>query len=316
LSNIVETARGILAILGPMTGTRSAGVGLVRAPLGAVVQKSSYLIATIDGGQRSESVFKVAENPDTADGSWVADADGTAVPIVSNVGGRRHNLKAGSVLRFDPPLPGVTDLVTLVGPFTGGTDPAAGGLLSAVIREEAGPITDQAMFRTRMGGFPGVMLSWDASQPSDGVTVPRTRRATQAGAATQLWKELFTLLLFVSKDQGAGARSMQGFVLLDEIARRLTDRRMVDGVCVSSPDGVQVRERFRDAGRGSIYSNFYVYGLRLTATHSITMTDEREFFPWLTTTQKTLGSTAPVPGGDVEREPLETTDITYPMPQE
>jgi len=286
MSTITEIQRGLFAMIQPITGERASATALVTSLVGtAVVPRSSYLIATVDDATRHDLIFKVDVNPATL-GDWEATTElvgGTEITLMSNVGGARHNIPMNSVLRWDPVPENVSPTVELLSAFTGGTDPAGEeALMGLAVHEQVGPTRSLDLWRSRIGGMPGAMIVWEGSNPADGVTVPSTRRTQQMGRGSQLWKELYTLLVFVTKDTSAHARREQGFAIIDAISELLSDRHAVDGVPISNPDGVQIRERFRDVGDSAIYSNFYVYCLRLAATHAVTKRDSRTASPWLT----------------------------------
>jgi hypothetical protein len=305
--SVLAQARGILAVLSPQTGTRATGaVTAIASSAPVVLQRGEYLsplVPAVSGAAPQlapERVFKVAENPATSDGSWtVAASPGTAVLIESNIGGARHNLSAPTTFRWDPPLDGLTPTAQLVATMTDGADPTfSEGLKNAVIFQEVGPSRSLDIFRSKLGAFPAAMLIWTGSQPADGVTLPRTRRAQQMGASSQLWKELYVLQIIVSLDTSQHARRQQGLAILDDVTGWLTDRRSVDGYVVSAPDGIQLMARFLDTGGrepGPFYQNFAVYGLRLAATHAFTRTDTRTYNDWLKTKLDATTSEANAP---------------------
>ncbi len=131
--SILDTTRLVQACCQPLTGERATGTALLKSATGAnvVVPHGRYLFPLINGSVKHELAFKTAINPATvslageARGAWTVTPAGIAVSILSNLGGARHNLPAGTSFVVDQPLKPelVAKPMTQTG-TSGGTDPS------------------------------------------------------------------------------------------------------------------------------------------------------------------------------------------------
>lgn len=310
LNTIERLGRALFATLAPATGTRGTGTITVTALPGAgpvPLPRNSYLVPVVGGNLRPELLYKTSED-------WVVNTidvptteDG--VPIKSNIGGARHNLPAGTVLRFDPPVDGFSPTVTLDADMTNASD--AGSLIkSAGFYEDldlSNPSDD--LFAARVGDR-GVMLIWSRSEPAEGALGGMRQGSNRATRVARFWREHFVLYVVVSRLTGDMRRRQDGHLIVQAITRLLTDRHQNDdGEQLSTVgSGVEITERARLGRR----ANHYIYGIQLRVNQTLEATvSGRAFAPWLRTHYEgTLpGREAPEPIQD-----LEVVDVTDPMP--
>src|SRR5690606_22620058 len=93
---------------------------------------------------------------------------GSPVELVSHLGGVRMNLKAGTELRWLPPLAGVPETVQLPSAATGATDAP---LRQVVFFEELASERERDFWTAGMKLYPAAMVVREASEPPDGRTV-------------------------------------------------------------------------------------------------------------------------------------------------
>lgn len=310
LNTIERLGRALFATLAPATGTRGTGLITVTALPGAgpvSLPRNSYLIPVVGGNLRPELLFKTAED-------WVVEAvdvpvSEAGVPIKSNIGGARHNLPEGTLLRFDPPVDGFAPTATLDADMTNASN--TGALIRAAGFYEdldlANPTDD--LFAARVGDR-GVMLIWSRSEPAEGALGGLRQGSNRATRAARFWREHFVLYVVVSRLTGDAKRRQDGHLIVQAITRLLTDRHQNDdGEQLSTVgSGVEITERTRLGRR----ANHYIYGIQLRVNQTLESTlTGRTFSPWLRTHYEgTLpGRADPEPGSD-----LEVVDVTDPMP--
>jgi hypothetical protein len=243
-----------------------------------IISKSLYAIPRIDRQIQPEMVFKVGANPATDDGSWTVTGTGTDVTFMSNIGGARYNLIAGTEFIFDPPVSGIESVVVKTD-FTGGADPNFLGGVRDIVDYELfdGPSESLDMFRGMLRGFPAVVIAWQNSQPADGSVVSTLSRRSRVSSNEMLLQELFTISIITSRAEAHHVRSLEGLIAMDDITGLLTDRMAVDGVNFSSPGGVHIVSRGREFGQQAVYKKYYIYTLSAVVTHTISKTDTRTF---------------------------------------
>jgi len=307
LNTIERLGRAIFATLAPATGVRATGTVTVTALAGSgqiEIPKNTYLIPVHEKNLREFLLFKTTE-------PWVVTAGQTeaGVPITSNLGGTRHNLPAGTVLRFDPRLDGFAETATLDADVTNGSD------VGALIRRAgfyedldlANPTDD--LFAARVGDR-GVMLIWSRSEPAEGALSGMRQGSNRATRAARFWREHYVLYVVVSRLTGDTRRRQDGHLIVQAITRLLTDRHQNDdGEQLSTVgSGVEITERARLGRR----ANHYIYGIQLRVNQTLEAAlSSRTFGPWLRTHFEGV-----VPGRDAPEptDPLEVVDVTDPMP--
>lgn len=293
MSITIDTARDIMAALQPTTGTRATGKILV-TPNGTaptVIRRNQCLIPIINSDARETLLFKVAEGPEDGDpnpkGSWIVDPAGSSIDVFSVLGGKRHNLPAGTKMRLDPlPPEPLNPVVTLQSATTDGADPIHfGGVKSVVMFETLGGASlDIDLFRSQSGQMPGIVVVWDGSEPADGTTQSSLNRGrTRVGTRRSLWNERFNLFIITKRMDSDHMRRSEGLQILDDLTEWLTDRQAIDGQVFSAPAGIQIRGRQRISGLGPPYQQVYVYLIQLSVTRLLQMRDERTWSDWLLT---------------------------------
>lgn len=324
-SLVVDTARSFAAVVQPQTGERATGTATVKAVAGTAtveeLPRSAYALAIVDGKIRQDLTFKVglgtgtrkASTKNNIKGWWAVPAAGLSVDFVSNIGGVRHNLPAGTVLQFDPPVAGIELRATVDDPgFVDGAVPTFFGGLNNIIMYEQfdGPQKTLDLFRSQIGKPPVAIIVWTNSEPADGTVIATTQRETRVGTRKVLYKEQFAIYVIVNRKDSDHTRRLEGLTILDDISSLLTDRQAVDGVCFSNPSGVQIRERFRDNAQGQdLYQEFYIYGLRVSAERVLQQTDARTYNDWLMTRMQIT-----TPENNVANQgPLTVVDTRFDM---
>lgn len=306
-NTIEQLGRAIFATLAPATGVRATGSITVEA-LGsgepAILPANTYLLPVIGGQLRDDLVFKTTDEWSLPRGTQEA-----GVTIKSNVGGLRHNLPAGTVLRFNPTAEGFAATATLDADMTSGSD--AGALIKRVAffedLDSAAPSSD--LFASKIGDR-GVMLIWTNSEPVEGAMGGLRQGANRATRTRKFWRESFVLYVVVTRLTGDSARRQEGQVIMQAITRLLTDRMQNDdGEQLSTVGGgVEITNRAR-LGRSA---GHYIYGVQFRANQTLEpAADTRTFARWLRTSY--VGA---VPGREPPEpiEDLEVVDATDPMP--
>ena len=316
LNTIERLARALAAQLSQLFGTRSTGAVTVTADAGAdkVLPPNTYLLPVVGGQLRSDLAFKTTRDPATVEsngtgGSWTVTGGGTAsVGITSNVGGARHNLAAGTVFRFDPPIADFEPTATLDATMTDGSD--AGRLVKSLAFFEdldaANPNKD--IFAAMLGNYPAVMLAWQDSEPAEGLTAGMRQGSTRVRRQGRIMRESFALYVVVGRLASDAKRRQDGLVILQAATRLVSDRQCNDdGEALSSVGaGVEVNGRQRFA-RGQKH---YIYTTRIRCNQILQPIDARTYATWIASRIRASlpGREAPEPTDD-----LQVVDVTVSM---
>jgi len=280
MSVAIDTMRALFAVIQPQTGGRSSG-NVTSTATGADVElpRGRHLIPIIADRLRPDLTFKTTANP--GGGDWTVSSGGTSVGVESVLGGKRHDLPAGTKLRWDPAVSGLDDLVTVDAPgLAGGTDPDFfGGLKSVVVAEDFTGARDVEAFRSQLGGVPAALLQWDGREPATGTTQPGLERGgSRARRGELLYKERLRFWVLSNRKDAAHVRRREGLQILDDLTGLLVDRTAVDGCTFSAPDGVQILECQRvTAGDRALYREFNVYEIAFAVTRSLKKQDLRTY---------------------------------------
>lgn len=302
--NTIETlGRALIAQLAPITGQRATGSVTVNAPGGGVLPANTYLLPVVGGQLRDDLIFKTAPNPATVEpngtgGDWVlAPGAPVSVAIKSNIGGSRHNLPAGTVFRFDPPLPGLDATATLGADMTDGDDTFQLVRRAAWFEDMDASNPGKDIFAAKLGDYPAIMLVWQNSEPAEGTTAGLRQGSTRGARKVRFTRESYAMYVIVGRLAGDAARRQEGLVVMQAATRLLSDvQRNDDGEQLSSIGaGVEVNERTR-LKRGE---KLYIYGMHLRVNQTMQPVDRRTFNAWLRTQY-----TGALPG----RPPPEPTD--------
>jgi hypothetical protein len=272
MSSIIRTARAVFSILSPLTGGRSAGTALLHAVAGDIAIEANrplYGIPLRGNGLDYDAMVKTV-------GAAVVTAAGTSVPIRSVVGGHHVNLPAGTVIRWDPQVPGLAHTATIEAPgLTLGLAPTFfGGVHQMKMHEQLGPAdVAQQLFECKVGRFPALVLLWDSSTPAGEANGRR-------GVGVRLIEERWLLAIVASRVDSSEQRRQEALQILEDARELLTDRAETeDHEIFSAPAGILV-----SACKRIVVSNTsYVYGIGFSTTHALARREWRTFNPWLRT---------------------------------
>lgn len=254
IGHTTRTARAILEVLRPLTGDPATGTATMTATGADIeVEAGSFLAPvrkTRGGSRKIDRDNLVRTREDTT-----ITSTGTAVGIISMLGGARQNLPAGTVLRFDPPLEGVEETAPVAALMTGGADATGVGAVKQIVEAEQLESASAALdiFNAKVSsGAPAIVLAWDGSGP-----VERIGR----GVLSQV--DSWTLFAIVSRADSSAGRRSEGRDIVDAIRGYLLDRGSVAGYVFSSPP-TQIVGRVRTA----ITKGSYVYAVQIeTMSH-------------------------------------------------
>lgn len=284
MSTVIDLGRSIQAVCAPVTGERASGYVTLKASSaeGVKVTANEYLFPIVNGQVRYDMNFKTVKNPLSEDGEWTVPGGGTlALPVISNIGGKRHNLKPGTKFVLDDLWLGALErqAVTKTG-FSGGADPTGYvSLYNFVIFENFGAKPSVELFKSAIGGrFPAAVMHWMASEPADGMSTSATNRPTHRGQGRITFTELFKILVVSTREDSEHNRRAQPLRVVQELSELLFDRQSVDDHAFSSPGGVHIRGRGREgSGEDGFYRTFQVYSLTISAQATITQKDSRVY---------------------------------------
>lgn len=289
-SSSINVGRALMAAMQPITGARARGTVTLTTKPGSEfrVPWNSYWVPILNGERQTSWLYKVTRGPN-ADGSWTVTDAGATVPMMSNIGGYRHNVPAGTL--FAPTVP-IEELVVVgagspvaATDFEGATEPGDYcGVKDMVLYETFdGPAFSLDLMRSPISQFPGVLLAFQNLEPADGVAIAQNNQAAvNAGEGKKFYKVTYTISVITSKSEGDMARRLEGLIIADTIVQLLMDKKAGDpGECLSSPGGVQVRQMVREDGPQPVYKKFYIYTVLVSAMVLIERLDFRTFPPWL-----------------------------------
>lgn len=316
--DILESlARAILGQLAPLTGTRGTGTATVSNPTGAAIEldPNMFLLPVVNDELADDLVFKVAPNPATAlpfseGGAWTIPPGGSlSVAVKSNLGGARHNLAAGTVLRFDPLLDGLDETATLDADITDGADRPGLCLRRAVYYEDLDAAAiERDIAAGRLSQLPGAMLVWTQSTPAEGRTAGTNQGSTRIADGVRMFTENYRLFVVSASLASDGRRRAEGARIMQAITRMLTDQQVTnDGEKLTAMGSLEILNRSRFVRN----EKHYVYAMTLRVNRTVVRTDTRTFVPWLRThlQQALPGRDAPEP-----TTPLVDVDIGVPIP--
>jgi hypothetical protein len=285
---IIDNARALMALMQPLTGSRSTGSITVRSTGATGTLPANAHAAPIIGGVlRPELLVKTAVNTDDSPTAlpghaWPITRAGTTVPVLSVLGGLCHDFPAGTVLRWLPEIDSIEPTAEITVGMTGGTaNTSHVGVAEVRLYEQ---LTATApgieVFKAAFSRFPGVMLTWQSSVPDDGQgEQPLGRRESRLGRGKTLLRNVWDIFVACSRMDSDPARREQGLDILDELTETMIDRATVDGMRFSSVRGLSVHQR----ARWNVSPSLYVYLLRVSTTDVAEKREHRNFAPWLRT---------------------------------
>ncbi len=310
-------ARAILGQLAPLTGSRGTGTATVSNPTASAISldPNMFLLPVVNDELADDLVFKVAANPATVlpygkGGEWVVPPfSSLPVAVKSNLGGARHNLAEGTLLRFDPLPEGIDETATLDADITDGADRTGLCLRRAVYYEDldAGAI-ERDIAAGRLSHLPGAMLVWTQSTPAEGRTAGTNQGSTRVADGIRMFTESYRLFVVSASLAGDRRRRGEGSRIMQAITRLLTDQQVTsDGEQLTAMGSLEILNRSRFVRN----EKHYVYAMTLRVNRVISRTDTRTFVPWLRTSlrQALPGRDAPEP-----TTPATVVDIGVPIP--
>lgn len=280
---ILNTARAVMALMQPLTGTRATGTVTMTAKAGQSfeLKPGTYAFPVLSGKVRPHMHFKVAAPP--SGDAWTITDAGVAVTFISNLGGAKYNIPGGTVLRMDPPIEAL-DTAVVAGDFIDGVDATGFGALKDVVIAEQleGPVISLDMRRAPgLTRFPAAVITWDDGLPADGSTQTTLGRGNRVGTRSLLWALNYQISIISSRADSDHARRHEGMYILNAVARLISDRHMVDTECVSNPQPLQLRQMLREDGPQDVYQKFYIYHLMFGCTTTLESIDTRTYPDWL-----------------------------------
>lgn len=284
----LSVARSLMALLQPLTGDRATGFVVIQPaagkPGGLILPGGSYLLPVIDGSLMQQMLYKLDRNPDTDDGSWTIPTEGAVVPVLSNAGGDRYNLPAGTRFILEPPLGALVNIVAQ-GEITGGADNDAMDGIKDIVQFETsnGPLLHTDARRSALKEFPAILVNYESHEPASGSSASATQRDTRLGRNKLLYAIEYSVTVFVSRSDSDLYRRDAGMAIIDRAMSLVSSRQAVDGECASNVGGVQVVSVTRRQGPQEVYQKFYVYTIKTRVTTVLTTEDSRQYWPWLRT---------------------------------
>jgi hypothetical protein len=256
VTDILRTARGVFALLSPLTGTQSTGTITARAIDADVhVPAGSYIVPT-DGALATRVLVKTTA-------AATVTAAGTTIAVKSAFGGGAVNLNEGTVLRWHPKIDGLQETCTVTTALTNG---APGAVKSLRLYEQIRTSSpEEDVRKASIDAFPALALYWDGSE----APAPRTWRT----------EENWVLGVFTSRLDNDDLRRAEGLHLMQEARELLLDKHAVDGEVISTPSGIQIGR----CRRLVTNKNLYIYTIAFRTGGVLEKRDSRVFNPWLVT---------------------------------
>lgn len=297
MPGLSDVAHGLTGILQPLTGDVAAGKATLLPAVGVtgdvILPPNQWLYPVVNNGLRPDMTIRVMPNQaagTAGDWKWTIPPAGLDVDVTSVVGGQKHNLPAGTVLRWAEEVPeGFANdgrSVVAAGGLTGATNtPSLGSDLvrSVVIYESLGmPKLSLEMFRAKVGDLPAIVIVWDGSDPSP----------TFVGRGRKLYGERWSAILITARGDDSNLRRGETLRILDNMEDLLVWQNIYgdplsqgNGVIVSQRTSSDVLGRFRMNGSTPAYQQHYVYGVRLATQRLARRVRVRASIakPWLKT---------------------------------
>lgn len=263
----ISTARALLGILAPLTGTRSTGSVTVTATgADVVIPLNAKALPVLTSGGGNPLVRY--EHPVRVSAETTVTSGGTSVPLTSLLGGSAVNFPIGTTLKWDPPIAGIDEPALTVAMVDGaaGTNPC-GWLRQLLFYEGIGG--KEAALKLFQGGvkeLPVGVLSWERSDSYEARGGPTHRR-----------RNVWQLTVVSNRFDAPDRRSVEGLNILDD-AEELLGRR-------SKSDGVKFTEPIELLGRNRILSNAsaFIYALQFATRDIVRRTDRTDYPDWATT---------------------------------
>lgn len=257
--------RGLISCLRPMTGDYSTGQVTAAASSGAgtvTIPRNCHLVPILESKAGRAEIshdlpFRVVAAVD------VPEAGGT-VELASLLGGAANNLKAGTQLKWDPPLVGLEPLVTVDDDFTGGAAATEGpGLVREIRAFETLESYQQSrdLFAGEVGRLPALVVAYAGSREVDVLGEDRVLEAHR-------WR------IYAITSWGGSAIDVGNEVtdLLDAAKGFLIRRSSSHGLVFSTPPIQRV-----NTSRVRVTPTSFVWVLDLETYNGVVQTDFRPF---------------------------------------
>lgn len=306
---IEQVARAVLGQISPITGTRGTGEVLLENDTddAIVVPKNMYLLPRIGTTNElaDDLVFKTRANPATVtehgeNGNWtIPPHDSLAVGIQSNLGGVRHNLPAGTVFLWDPPLSDLAPTCELVADITDGAEKEDEPVVRRAVYYEdlASSRIAEDLHKGRLSNIPAVILTWEQSTPIEGRASGANQGLTRMNDGVRMFSEHYKLFVVVSEYSSDKRRRGNGLRVVQALTRLLTDQvRTRDYELLTNMGSLEILGR----ARFSRDQKHYVYVIPFRLSRSMKLLEERTFTPFLKARVRTAlpGRPAPEPTDD------------------
>jgi hypothetical protein len=271
------------AILQDLQGAYATGQALVKSTAGTVsLPAGSFAVPIMDGSASDELTCKVEPNSATLDRSWPVTTDGAEVIFTTLQGGQRCRIPAGTRIKFDPWISGVSTHATVTGAgIVGGTNVRGDGKLDILrqvkLYKDLGERASAAdFFRAQTYDFPAAVICWIQTSPGDGTTSPTMGVSTaRAGRGKRFFVHEFEITLVGSRLDGANERRKELDRIRDDLILLLTDR-------VAWRD-LECNLTLLSARATGTTATSYLDTIRVTSEFVLKRLERRTFNPWIKT---------------------------------
>lgn len=271
-SILVNTARGLMNLVHPMTGsTRSIRTLAVTAVANVqfYLKKGTWVFPVLGAPlkQRPDLIFKVRANPAREDGHWLITDAGTAVDVIANSGGARFNVPVDTQFACDFPIDSLMSMAVSAVVQDGTAPSAYCGLKDIVLYDQAQGDFFTDLRRSATKDFPCAVVAFESIGPADGTQVDTLNRRSGAGRRVALYKATYQINIFSSRVEHESIRRTEGLSILDQMMRYMSERNMSDdGDPVSHPGGVQILGGLQNAQAQEVFQKFDIYTLAVVST--------------------------------------------------
>lgn len=256
----------------------------------AVLPAGSFAIPIVNGASLDEGTVYVKKNQATivspgkgfsdSGGDWTITAAGVVVDVETLQGGEQVNQVAGTLYRWDEPVPGIEEQSVLSTDVTGG-DFSSDRIRQVRQLRQLEKADQLELYQGKVSAYPAVVIAWAGSAPSDGPmqTSPGPRTARTA-SQTMLYRTTWMLFVITSALESNNDRRRQGQRLVDDLLEVLADCQTARELRVSTAPGIEVLDSNPFATNARVYVDLIRF-----ATHTALRRRPQDevFSPWLTT---------------------------------
>jgi hypothetical protein len=315
---IVEIGRALEAVIQRVMGHHAEGKLFVRSLSGEqVLERGRFAIPIVNDAQLNEACVYVKRNPATytppanglagSGGDWTITEAGVLVDVETLQGGPQTNQVAGTLYRWDLPVPGIEEQSPAGTDIAGGTQLPQGIMQLRHLRElKTG--AQEELFAGRVATYPAAILCWAGTTPSDGPMQsspgPRTSRAA---SNAMLFRTKWFLFIASSVLTSSDQRVRQGLQLVSELLEILQDCQTARELRVSTAPGIEILDAGPHAANQRVYIDLIQF-----ATHTALRRKpaDETFSPWLA-----LHHVNELGGHETE-PPIKLPDQIAPIPED